>query len=111
MVTNLQPAQALKLRPGELVEVRTAQEILATLDNNGELDCLPCMPEMLAFCGRRFRVSSRADKACDTIDYRGNRRMHDTVHLQGLRCDGGGHGGCQAACLLYWKEAWLKRVT
>jgi hypothetical protein len=32
------------------------------------------------------------------------------VHLEGLRCDGQGHGGCQAGCLLYWKEAWLERV-
>ena len=36
--------------------------------------------------------------------------MHDTVYLDDLRCDGSGHGGCQAGCLLYWKEAWLRRV-
>jgi hypothetical protein len=37
-------------------------------------------------------------------------RMHNTVHLEGLRCDGSAHGGCQAGCLLYWNEAWLRRV-
>ena len=37
-------------------------------------------------------------------------RMPDAVHLDGLRCDGSAHGGCQAGCLLYWKEAWLRRV-
>jgi hypothetical protein len=31
------------------------------------------------------------------------------VHLDGLRCDGSGHDGCQAGCLIYWKTAWLKR--
>ena len=36
--------------------------------------------------------------------------MHRTVHLEDLRCDGAGHDGCQAACLLYFKEAWLKRA-
>jgi hypothetical protein len=35
--------------------------------------------------------------------------MVGAVHLEGLRCDGQGHGGCQALCLLFWKEAWLKR--
>jgi hypothetical protein len=34
--------------------------------------------------------------------------MRDTVHLSGLRCDGATYGGCAAACLLFWKEAWLK---
>ena len=37
--------------------------------------------------------------------------MHATVYLEDLRCDGSGHGGCQAGCKLYWKEAWLRRVT
>jgi hypothetical protein len=36
--------------------------------------------------------------------------MHDAVHLEGLRCDGSAHGGCQAGCLLFWKEVWLERV-
>jgi hypothetical protein len=36
--------------------------------------------------------------------------MPRTVHLEGLRCNGEAHGGCQAGCLFFWKEAWLKRV-
>jgi hypothetical protein len=36
--------------------------------------------------------------------------MHRTVHLEQLRCDGCGHDGCQAGCLTFWKEAWLKRA-
>src|SRR5436190_17108085 len=100
----------LKLRAGEVVEVRNRADILATLDAEGKLDALPFMPEMLQYCGARFTVYKRADKACDTVGRTGSRRMRDTVHLDGLRCDGTAHGGCQASCLLYWKEAWLKRV-
>ena len=100
----------LKLRVGEVVEIRSKAEILATLDSDGRLDGLPFMPEMLTCCGMRFRVYKRADRTCDTITYTGMRRMRDTVHLEGLRCDGSFHGGCQASCLLFWKEAWLKRV-
>ncbi len=37
--------------------------------------------------------------------------MHDAVHLEGLRCDGLAYGGCQAGCLIFWKNAWLKRVS
>ena len=52
------------LMPGDLVEVSSAAEILSTLDATGTLGKLPFMPEMLAFCGREFRVSRRAFKTC-----------------------------------------------
>src|SRR5689334_21416402 len=95
-------------RVGDWVEVRSAAEILATLDQEARLDGLPFMPEMLQFCGKRFRVGASAHKTCDTISTFKGRRMRDAVHLAGLRCDGQGHGGCQASCLIFWKHAWLK---
>ena len=61
----------LGLKVGELVEVRSAEEIRATLDENGELDGLPFMPEMLAFCGRRLTVHKVAHKSCDNISRTG----------------------------------------
>lgn len=101
-----------RLRVGQLVEVRSAAEILETLDENGELESLPFMPEMLQFCGQRLTVHKLAHKSCDMIDEsRGMRWMTNAVHLTGARCDGRSHGGCQTGCSLYWKEAWLKPVT
>jgi hypothetical protein len=100
-----------KLRAGDLVEVRSAEEIAATLGPDGTLDALPFMPEMLRHCGQRIRVFKRSHKTCDTIHKTGNRRMDRTVHLEGLRCDGSAHGGCQAGCLLFWKEEWLRPVS
>jgi hypothetical protein len=99
-----------RLRRGDVVEVRTPAEILATLDDAGALEALPFMPEMLAYCGRRFSVDRRTEKVCDTIKELNSRRVADCVFLDDLRCDGTGHDGCQADCRLYWKEAWLKRV-
>lgn len=110
MTDNLQPADLpLDLKPGEWIEVRSLTEILATLDQQGRLSALSFMPEMERYCGRRFRVSRRADKACDRVRKSGNRRMVNAVHLEDLRCDGANHGGCGAACLIFWKEAWLRR--
>ncbi len=100
--------EVLDLGPGELVRVRTAEEVFKTLDERGRLDGLPFMPEMVRHCGKTYPVVSRADKTCDS-NYR-LRRMRNAVHLSGLRCDGSAHDGCQAACLMYWKEAWLERV-
>ena len=102
--------RALDLRAGDWVIVRSKQEILATLGEGARLDKLPFQPEMLAFCGRRMRVAKVAHKTCDTINKTGGRRMTNAVHLEGARCDGAGHAGCQADCVFFWKESWLRRA-
>lgn len=94
--------------PGEIVEVRSEAEILATLDENGALDKLPFMPEMLQFCGRRLRVSGQAHKTC--IDDQEMRQLEETFFLEDVRCGGNYHDSCSKACLIFWKKAWLKRV-
>jgi hypothetical protein len=99
----------MRLRAGDWVEVRSREELLATLDGDGCLDGIPFMPEMLQYSGRRLQVMSRAHKTCDTVNRTGGRRVRSAVHLDELRCDGAAHGGCDAACLLFWHEAWLKR--
>jgi hypothetical protein len=95
------------LRAGDVVEVRTEEEILATLGPDATVDGLPFMPEMLRQCGSRFTVDSRADTTCF---YGALRDMQSAVHLTGTRCDGSAHGGCQAGCLIFWKEEWLRPV-
>lgn len=99
-----------RLRAGDWVEIRSKDEILRTLDSDGRLDGMPFMPEMLAFCGKRFQVYKRAHKTCDTVFPVRGRRVDRAVHLE-TRCDGSAHGGCQASCLIFWKEAWLKPVS
>jgi hypothetical protein len=98
------------LKRHDRVRVRGAAEILATLDEDGTFEGVPFMPEMLQYVGRQFGVATRVEKICDTIHGARSRRMRDAVYLQDLRCDGSGHGGCQAACRIYWKEQWLARA-
>ncbi len=98
------------LRQGDWVQVRTRDEILRTLDRSGRLQGMPFMPEMTRYCGQRFQVGAVAHKTCDTVNKTGGRRMRNMVHLAGLLCDGSAHGGCEAACLLFWNEAWLTPV-
>jgi hypothetical protein len=98
------------LRVGDWVEVRSKEEILSMIDKQGQLERLPFMPEMLQFCGKRFQVFKRAHKTCDPPSGLQARRMAKTVHLSGVRCDGEAHGGCEAGCLIFWKEAWLRKV-
>jgi hypothetical protein len=99
----------MALRAGDWVEVRSELEILRSLDSDGRLEKLPFMPQMFEYCGHRFKVYKRAHKTCDTVNPIAGRRLANTVHLE-LRCDGKAYGGCQAACLIFWKEAWLKPI-
>lgn len=99
------------LRVGEVVRVRSAEDILATLEADGTVRRLPLMPETLKYAGQELRVFKSAHKTCDTINHLGTTRKVDrAVHLVGARCDGSAHGGCQAGCLLFFKEEWLERV-
>lgn len=98
----------MPLKRGDVVEVRSAAEILGTLDGQGGVAGLPFMPEMIQHCGGRFTVEGTAERLCDTIHWSGSRRIPDTVLLGTIRCDGAGHDGCQADCRLLWKERWLR---
>lgn len=99
----------MMMRAGDWVEVRSKEEILRSLDRNGRLEELPFMPQMFKYCGQRFRVYKSAHKTCDTVNPLASRRLANSVHLE-VRCDGKEYGGCQAACLIFWKESWLKPV-
>lgn len=104
---EISPIQRQALRTGDLVQIRSHDEILATLDASGALDGLPFMPEMVRFCGEEHRVFKVAHKTCDEHQLRS---INDAVHLEGLRCDGHAHGQCGNGCLLYWKARWLRRI-
>jgi len=108
--TSKKSARGLSLVAGDFVEVLGRSEILSTLDDKGKLEAMPFMPEMLEYCGKRFRVFKRADKTCDNIKKWSLRRVKNAVHLTGVRCNGASHGNCDAGCLLFWNEAWLKKI-
>ena len=65
----------MELRVDGWVEIRSKDEILATLDMSGRLDGLPFMPQMFKYCGQRFRIFKSAYKTCDTVSghYAGRR--------------------------------------
>jgi hypothetical protein len=102
-----------KLKTGDWVIVRTAQEIAETLEGDGTLEGLPFMPEMVPYCGGTYRVLRFAEKVC--IEYPGGSykirsfREDDVLILEGLRCGGEQHDGCGRACVYFWKAAWLRR--
>ncbi len=98
----------LVLLPGELVEVKSHAEILATLDEKGAYHGLTFTPEMIPYCGKQYRVFKRLELMFDEY-HRSQRRIKNTVLLEGVVCHGAGLG-CDRCCFLYWREIWLHRV-
>lgn len=101
----------LNLQLGEWVEVRSAREIFATLDGRDKLRGLRFTPEMVKFCGKRFKVYKRLDKIILEATGELRRIKTPTVLLEGVFCDGAAHGRCDRSCFCFWREQWLKRPS
>jgi len=98
----------LNLQPGEVVEVKSFEDILKTLDAKGRHKGLVFTPEMRQHCGKRFRVFKRLELMFDEY-HKTQRYLKHTVLLENNFCTGAGLG-CDRSCFLYWREAWLRRV-
>jgi hypothetical protein len=103
-------SRILQLQPGEMVEVKSQEEVRRTLDATGKNRGLGFMPEMWEYCGKQLRVLKRVEKICLENAPRTVRRLENTVILEGAFCKGSGIG-CDRACFYFWRECWLKRVA
>jgi hypothetical protein len=109
-VTGEAPRGVLNLRPGEIVEVKSRDEIFATLDERDRNHGLRFDSEMLKYCGRRAKVLRRVEHI---IDERTRKMWHikrDCIILEGVICAGDYHRSCPRSIYPYWREIWLKRV-
>ena len=101
--------EVLNLKAGELVEVKSEEEILAMLDHRARYKGLLWMPGMQKYCGKRFRVYKRLERIL--LESTGElRKIKNTVLLEGAVCDGEEYFGCDRSCLHFWREAWLRRT-
>lgn len=105
----------LDLQPGELVQVKTREEIAATLTPEGRHLGMWFDREMLPYCGRTFRVRQRIQRF---IDERSGGRMIELKKTQCVTLDGAVCSGdlslrrwfCSREIYPYWRECWLRRV-
>ena len=97
------------LRAGDLVRVRSREEIEATLDDRKELKGCMFMLEMWEYCGTTQRVLKPMERFLDERDYR-VRRCKGIVLLEGGICNGTLSGGCDHCCYLFWREEWLEKT-
>lgn len=105
----VETCEVLDLQPGDWVQVKSEEEILATLDSSGKHRGMAFLPkEMLANCGKHYRVHKRVEKIY-LEESRQNRKVKNTVLLEGVLCQGIGVD-CDRSCFLFWREVWLKRI-
>jgi len=105
------PTQTLNLQSGEMVEIKSKDEILQTLDNNNKNRGLWFDVEMLKFCGRRIPVHGQVRKM---INERTGKMLHlsnSCIILDGVACNGDFHQFCPRSEYMYWREIWLRRVV
>jgi hypothetical protein len=108
-------SRVLGLRPGELVRVKSLEEIQRTLDANSKCEGMAFLQSVMEeFCGGTYRVRKRVDLFFDERRWR-LLKLRNVVILDDVYCENPVDGdedwaGCQRTCFLFWKEAWLERV-
>ena len=103
------PEGRLDLQPGEIVQVKSREEIRSTLDREGRNRGLGFAPDMLRFCGNTYRVARRVEKTVQ--EWSGQiREIRDTVALEGVTCSGIDQRCCPRECYHLWREIWLSRA-
>jgi hypothetical protein len=99
-----------RLLAGQLVRVRSKEEIQSTLDNWNNLKGCGFMEEMWQYCNTRQRVLKPVQRFVDERDQQ-VKRARGIVFLQGVHCEGTvDYGKCDRNCYFFWREEWLEKV-
>ena len=104
------PSGRLDLRPGELVRIKSKQEIEATLNETNRNRGLLFDGEMATNCGRTARVRGRVERLVDEHSGKMIEIKTDCVMLDGVVCQADYHRFCPRGIYSYWREIWLERV-
>jgi hypothetical protein len=104
------PTLELNLQPGEFVQVRSKDEILATLNRRNRNRGLLFDSEMIRYCGGTFRVLKRVNQIVDERTGKIMKMKSPCIILEGVACVSEYHRLCPRAIYHYWREAWLRRV-
>jgi hypothetical protein len=101
---------AVGLQAGDLVRVRSEEEVKATLSTWSELRGCAFLEGMWQYCNTTQRVLKPVERFVDERECE-VRRAKGIVLLEGLMCQGTPYyGRCDRSCLYFWREEWLEKV-
>jgi hypothetical protein len=107
-----QALPAARLAVGDVVRVRSAEQIRGTLDEQGGLKGCSFALGMYRYCGRELRVAKVVDRFFDEARWR-MLKARNLVLLEGVHCDGSSipdTQGCDRMCFYFWRTEWLEKV-
>jgi hypothetical protein len=107
------PTATLNLQPGELVRIKSHDDILRTVNTGSWNRGLWWDAELVPYCGGTYRVAKRVYKV---IDEKNGKMVHmksPSILLDNVVCQAR-YSPCRMFCprstYAYWREIWLERV-
>jgi hypothetical protein len=108
------PADALNLQPGELVRIKSHEEILKTLNTGSRNRGLYWDAEEVPHCGQTFRVLRRVTRIVNEKTGKMLEMKTPCIVLDSVVCQSR-YSECRLFCprsiYAYWREIWLERVA
>jgi hypothetical protein len=103
-------ATIVSLKAGDLVRVRSREEIEVTLNHWRQLKGCSFMPEMWQYCDTIQQVLRPMERFVDERDLR-VKKCKGIILLVGLNCQGTAEfGRCDRSCFYFWREEWLEKI-
>jgi hypothetical protein len=108
------PAGTLNLRPGELVRVKSHEEIMKTVDSGNRNRGMYWDAELVPYCGGTYQVLKSVTKIIDEKTGKMVEMKNPCIVLDSVVCQAR-YSQCRMLCpkemYPYWREIWLERVA
>jgi hypothetical protein len=102
-----------KYEIGEIVRVKTRDEILKSMDSTNKLDGCFFMDQMWNYCGSTQKVLKFVDSFFNERQKKSFLSRSPLYILENLHCEGKASifpSRCDHGCLLLWHEKWLDKT-
>lgn len=97
-------------KAGDLVQVRTANEIATTLSSGRKLEGCTFVEEMISYCGTIQKILKPVTRIMDEREHQ-LKKVTGVVLLENVICQGTKRfGPCDLSCFYLWRIEWLKKV-
>lgn len=103
--------QTEPLKAGDLVRVKSKEEIETTLNHLGQSGGCAFMADIMTpYCGTVQRVLKPMERFVDERDLR-VKKCKGLILLEGVMCEGTtAFGRCDRSCFMFWREEWLEKI-
>ncbi len=108
------PAFTLNLQPGEIVRVKSHEEILKTINVDSKNRGMHWDAELLPYCGGTYKVLNSVTRVIDEKTGKMVTMKTPAIILDSVICQAR-YSPCRMFCpkstWAYWREIWLERVS